>query len=292
MQTIVEWLSGRSRWISGGVALVLVFAVGFVDDLVNRYVAHDAVTSLLYLFPIALGTWTGGRVVGLVTAAVAVCDEWGGEMLAPGTFSRSWVPYLNAGVRLGIFLAFSAVLSSLKRALDRERLLARVDSLTGAANSRSFYEMAQIEIDRAERWKRPLSVAYLDLDFFKKVNDQYGHAAGDALLKAVAKAARDHLRSTDLIARLGGDEFAILLPETGVEAVQAAVGKLREALEEATRRHGWPATMSMGVVTYLTPPGTVDQVIRQADELMYQAKHAGKDAVRFLVIGEEAVHGA
>src|SRR5205823_5425701 len=120
----------------------------------------------------------------------------------------------NGVTRFATLALASSLVARLHSGILRERLLARTDPLTGAANARTFYEAVAVEAGRACRAARPLTLAYLDLDNFKQLNDRLGHAAGDAALVHVVQATRLNLRPADLLARLGGDEFALLLPET------------------------------------------------------------------------------
>ncbi len=125
------------------------------------------------------------------------------------------------------------------------------------------------------RTGRPLTIAYIDLDDFKRVNDSLGHKAGDTLLRTVAQALRSRLRATDLLARVGGDEFGILLPDTDVDGARAILEKTNTALKEAVDGK-WPVTQSVGVVTFLDTPHSFDDMIHLADQLMYDGKHAGR----------------
>jgi diguanylate cyclase (GGDEF)-like protein len=157
--------------------------------------------------------------------------------------------------------------------------------LTAAANGRTFYEVAQLELLRLERTGRPLTVAYLDVDNFKAVNDRQGHAAGDALLRRVAETVQKHTRANDLLARLGGDEFALLLPDTAAENAVAVLQRLREALlREVIDGPECRVTFSIGAATFLQPPGDVDAMVRRVDALMYVVKRGGKDRVHHEVV--------
>lgn len=159
----------------------------------------------------------------------------------------------------------------------------RTDSLTGAVNRRFFYEVLQRELDRSRRYHHPLTIAYLDLDNFKVINDQWGHSTGDQVLRTVVESAQQQLRSTDVLARLNGDEFAVLFPETGQQAAQSAVPKLHAALLQVMHQNAWPVTFSTGVVTCLAPPAAVDELIQSADELMYSVKRSGKNAIHYAI---------
>lgn len=181
----------------------------------------------------------------------------------------------------------------LRLSLRREQELARIDPLTAVPNRRAFYEVLQRERHRMERNGRPLTLAYIDLDNFKEVNDSFGHKAGDSVLTAVASVMYRGLRKADVVARLGGDEFAIMLPETNPDAARQVVTKLHMRLMETMQQNGLPVTFSIGVVTFTIPLGTVEDLLQKADELMYFAKIHGKSNVRFEVVSENpAVNSA
>ena len=116
------------------------------------------------------------------------------------------------------------------------------------------------------------------------MNDRLGHSAGDQLLRAIAQTIRRSVRATDVVARLGGDEFALLLPETGGEAAQAALRKIRRRLRREVQKSGAALTVSVGILTCAAPPHTTDELIRMADELMYSVKSKGKDAIAHKVL--------
>jgi diguanylate cyclase (GGDEF)-like protein len=204
-------------------------------------------------------------------------------------YSHPVIPYWNLVVTLGVFVIVSASLHQLKESLRNANELARTDTLTGCANRRAFFEIAGNELKRMNRYKRPFTIAYLDLDEFKHVNDNLGHEAGDNLLRCVADAIKADIRSSDLLARIGGDEFVMLLPETNEDQAQSVVQKLAASLQSALQKENWAVSYSMGVVTYIRPPATVDDMLVKADHMMYAAKREGKNKVRFLVWKESAI---
>ena len=171
--------------------------------------------------------------------------------------------------------------ATLKSAMEREKELARTDFLTGAPNARHFHDLVQQEIDRFQRYRRPFSIAYLDLDNFKTVNDLFGHGVGDKVLCAVVQRVGSRLRKTDVVARLGGDEFAFLLTETDREAAQAIIVEIHRDLLIEMQRQDWPVTFSIGVLTCLDTPQSADELIKKADNLMYSVKKNGKNAVSY-----------
>jgi diguanylate cyclase (GGDEF)-like protein len=166
-------------------------------------------------------------------------------------------------------------------ALDNEKSLSRSDHLTGLANRRSFEESFELECKRSRRYNRPITLVYMDLDNFKKVNDGQGHQTGDEVLIGVAATLRSNLRATDCVARIGGDEFAILLPETNEDASRIILKKLDGVLQELLTRTNWPIGFSFGVVTFPAPLDSLEAMLERADKLMYEAKNSGKGAILY-----------
>jgi diguanylate cyclase (GGDEF)-like protein len=173
----------------------------------------------------------------------------------------------------------------LQDALEKEKELARLDSLTGLSNRRAFYEVLEMEQKRARRYELPLTVAYLDVDDFKKINDSSGHALGDSVLVLVAQTIKNNIRSSDTVARLGGDEFAVLLPETEAAAAETVLRKLQAMLQSKTQEQGWSISFSIGVASFLFPPESLDDIIRTADEVMYAVKTSGKNNLSVAILG-------
>jgi len=172
--------------------------------------------------------------------------------------------------------------SDLVRQAEALELLATTDPMTGLANRRQFFKLAAVEWSRAERYKRPLALLMMDIDLFKSVNDTYGHAAGDEVIKAVAAALARHKRASDIAARMGGEEFALLLPEAGIEAAVAAGERLRKLVAEAVivaeGKH-IPVTISIGASACDAAARTVEDLLNEADLALYAAKRGGRNRV-------------
>lgn len=169
-----------------------------------------------------------------------------------------------------------------KRLEEQLRQQATTDDLTGVANRRRFLELAQTETSRALRYRHPLALALIDIDHFKKINDTYGHAAGDQALLALAEICRTNIRAIDVFARFGGDEFAVLLPETSRE--EAAEVMQRVGLAVAARPADLDCgpvaiTISAGIAGLASGEDSLDALLRRADQALYQAKEAGRNRV-------------
>jgi diguanylate cyclase (GGDEF)-like protein len=260
------------------VALMLFVAAG--DYLTGTEVNF----TLLYLGPIGLATWFvsfgAGSMLSVAGASLSTAvDVWQRAQPLP-TPVLVW----NLAVQMGTFMALVLLLGALKDRLANEQQAARTDPLTSVANRRSFEEMAAVELERARRTGRPLTVAYLDVDDFKRVNDQQGHSRGDALLATLAATLRGATRAVDVVGRLGGDEFGLLLVDTDGPTAESLLHRLRDTLDGAMASNGWDVTFSIGAATYLVPARSVDDMMVRADQLMYEAKRAGKNALRFDVL--------
>ncbi len=172
--------------------------------------------------------------------------------------------------------------NDLEEAQTELEKLATTDFLTGTKNNRSFFEIGENEIQRAKRFHYPLSVIMLDIDFFKSINDDFGHAAGDEVLIEIARICRNGLRGTDTLARLGGEEFAVLLPHTDIKAAISVAEHLRECIEKSDVNFSTntvKVTASFGV-TELKPVDThIKIMLDRADILLYKAKNEGRNRV-------------
>lgn len=280
--SVFEWLDEWSpaRVLLSGLAIVL--AIAALDYATGEELAF----SVFYLVPIIGAAWIGPSVVAAVVAITAGLAFPLGDVLSGDDPVAAWVPVWNGTVRSGTYLVVAALTRALRRALDHERDLARLDPLTGALNTRSFFELAAREVARARRTGGPLTVVYLDLDGFKSVNDTFGHAAGDEVLRDVAETLYTGMRPTDVVGRLGGDEFALVLPDTDAAAATNPLNRMRAAVRTIADRNGYGISVSVGAATFVRPAEDIPALLRVADELMYEAKNDGKDRIKQAVVGE------
>jgi diguanylate cyclase (GGDEF)-like protein len=185
-----------------------------------------------------------------------------------------------------VFLTMAIVLSALGyivgRQADRLTALSETDALTRLPNRRALRQRLVHELKRAERYRTPVSLLFVDVDGLKQINDQYGHAAGDQAIRRVAAAITATLRASDLGARWGGDEFGMLLPNTGSDSARQSAERL---FADLPREDGDPAnrvTVSVGVATFdpaQTKSMTIEQLAQAADRALYAAKEAGRNRI-------------
>jgi diguanylate cyclase (GGDEF)-like protein len=188
--------------------------------------------------------------------------------------------HVTVGETILKFISHSSVEASYHEEVYQ---LATLDALTELCNRRHFVDVVDREIARALRHARPLSLCIIDVDLFKPVNDRFGHAAGDGVLRQLAAIVRRFVRDEDVAARIGGEEFAVLLPEADAEAARAFAERLREAV--ATTPFdiaGQPHRLTISIGIAMAGPGRGDRpaLMKAADAALYRAKEDGRDRVR------------
>ena len=268
-------------WVALAFCGAVIAGLGVVDEATGG----EIVLSVFYVLPVALAAWLAGGKTGALYGAAAAAVWFVADQLTLDQGVTSLVAWWNVAVRYAFFLIIAFVVAALRRTLLEEQELARHDPLTGAANPRAFRDALELEISRAERHEWPVSLAYIDVDDFKRVNDQFGHAVGDEVLATIAVEPGAAVRRTDTVARLGGDEFAVLLPEADATVAATIFGRVIAAVRETVTRRGWPVTLSVGTITCLrmaecAPGEAGERLVTLADEAMYEAKAAGKNTIR------------
>jgi diguanylate cyclase (GGDEF)-like protein len=213
-----------------------------------------------------------------------------------GASDRAVLAALGVAVAAGVlmlllFLVSVAARGRVQRAEIEEGVLAALaatDSLTGVPNHRALMLNLRVELERARRYQRPLAVLFLDIDHFKQINDQHGHAAGDMTLASFAEVVANKLRSPDSFGRWGGEEFLAVLPETGQDRAAATAERIRQAVAD----HPFALigesklTCSIGVAIFPEHASELNALIAAADQAMYAAKTLGRD--RCEIAGEQA----
>jgi diguanylate cyclase (GGDEF)-like protein len=187
----------------------------------------------------------------------------------------------------GIYYFISRLLQKINEAQKKLMALASVDDLTQLYNRRYFFERFNQEVERAIRYQRPLSCIILDIDFFKQVNDSYGHLAGDQVLIDIAKILKNNCRQSDLAGRYGGEELIILLPETEASGAMIIAERIREMIEEHQTLDGKgvfiAVTVSMGIASLTGPElrnlDKSERIVQYADDALLLAKKKGRNRI-------------
>lgn len=267
----------KPLWLLTGILLLIIIAT------LDYITGPDISLSFFYLIPIALFAWHINSHAGVAIAILSAALWFVIETISRPPNISIFIHLWNAIIRLGFFFLPTLFMEILKR----ERRHARTDYLTGAVNHRYFHEQLQMEVDRSARYDLSFTVAFIDTDNFKTVNDTFGHIFGDEILKAIVWTMKKSLRKTDLIARVGGDEFSILLPETNDMEARAAISNMCHKLKDEMQAQKCPITFSVGVLTLSAPQISSDQILNRVDKIMYMVKNSGKDNIRYEVYREK-----
>ena len=259
------------------VAIGIIFILGITDYVTGFELSF----SFFYLIPVTMVAWVISRNTGLAFSVLAASVWLTSNLLSGQEFSSLFIGVWNTMIRFGFYSVVTILLTELRHALEEERLLANTDPLTGVLNRLSFNEIAEKKMIVSEINQRPYTMVYIDLDNFKTINDTFGHAIGDLVLKFVVDTIQTHIRITDFLARLGGDEFAILLTDIDQEHAETIVQRLQLSLLEKMEFNHWEITFSIGVLTVLSMPESVDKLVSLTDAVMYEVKNKGKNAIQY-----------
>lgn len=269
--------------------MTLVFLGVALLGLLSYALGPQLSSEAFFLIPILLAGWFAGRQAAVLTAILCAVGWTLADTFANPSAARALASVWNPAMKLALFLTVANLLPAAKSLLEREKEAERTDFLTGALNKKSFLELAQVEIERSRRYKHPFTLAYMDIDHLKFVNERFGHSAGDLLLQSTAKIIREKTRAMDVIARIGEDEFALLFPETQPDPAQVVTQRIQKGLYELVQKNEWPVTFSIGVVTFLVPPNSVEEMTRKADHLLFAAKNSGKNMVKHEIVSAAPV---
>jgi diguanylate cyclase (GGDEF)-like protein len=267
------FLGSKGKNFNFALALVCCVLLETIDVLIT-----DSSLTFLYVFPIAFCSWFSGKRRGFMIVALSSIF-----LTIDTTLTKPLLVAWNSFSTFGLFIVIMLLVHSAKMLLQNEQRLARTDGMTGVMNYLAFSEVAVHEIRRQRRNNSYLSLAFIDLDNFKRVNDLFGHQKGDQVLIEVAKCLVKNLRRTDFVARYGGDEFLILLPDTSQVAARVVIGKVQKSLLDAIDEK-LGVTFSIGVVTCSQPLEKLDELIALADKQMYEVKKTGKNNAKFILV--------
>ena len=246
---------------------------------------------LLILFASVIAAWSCPKwpIVGLTLVSIFV---WYGTDLQ--RTPNGWICLVGYLCRTTVTLLLIFWTSRAKCSLEQARQFARIDGLTGLPNRQAILETLDSELGRVHRFRRAFSIAMLDCDDFKAINDQQGHLTGDRVLQGIAVALRTSTRAYDCVGRLGGDEFVMILPEVDIDEIPMVIERLRASLRlELVREHP-ELTFSIGTLTIPFQAGDENPLLnrvdclRRVDEVMYAAKRSGRDQTRFETLSREA----
>ncbi len=289
-----QYLPRARRWLRGYALLVALIALPALLPLPWLDALGRALVNPLLILggPLLLGVavaaaWRGARYARLfllgwtpLLVVTALGSLQGFGMVAHWTWSEEAALAAGAFEALVLSLGLAERSTSLRRDRDQARQLADLDPLTGLLNRRAWHERLTALKQASRRRRQPLALMFLDVDHFKRLNDRYGHRAGDDGLRALAQALREELRGDDLIGRYGGEEFVIALPGLDAEQATPIAERIRERfrVQAALAFPDLQPTVSIGVVQ-LRPADDANGLVQRADEALYAAKSGGRNRV-------------
>lgn len=203
-------------------------------------------------------------------------------VLAPEDSWATWIevreyPLKLKGETIG-YIIFIKDVTDKKKVEEKLREQALFDSLTGAYTKKIFMDYLGLLMETSKRYGDPLSLLVMDIDYFKKVNDTYGHVFGDRVLAEIARIVRDNIRRSDIFGRIGGEEFAVILPKTSSDGAILMAERIRKIVSEHLFVHAVRVTISIGI-TQMEIEDTPESFIMRADEALYEAKRGGRNRV-------------
>lgn len=286
---LVLWLAvrGRKEWF---LSVAWAFEFASLIDLFSAFIfVNNDELRILWLFTnipgayLILGRFIGAIITGLIIVGFVVINPYVAQPYSPNGVATAILAMLYFAVFFHAY-AKQSIYFFLRMRESKERLreMATRDMLTGVLNARAYYEICDSLIKMAKRHASPYAVLFVDLDHFKSINDTHGHAAGDAVLKAVASCLSNNLRSSDALGRIGGEEFSIFLPNTDLPGAVSLAENLRQKIEgllPSVGEQSLKITASIGVAGNQGDVQSMQEIQRRADQGMYQAKAAGRNRV-------------
>jgi len=255
---------------------ILISLVVLVFDL---HYPQGVAAGVPYIALVLVGLHSKNPVTVLVLAVIgSILTMVGHFYSSPGDDMR--IVILNRGLALFAIWCTAIVCFMHLRALEHLEPLASTDSLTGLNNRYTMETEMARQIELYHRYRQPLSLIMFDIDYFKRVNDNYGHMAGDYVLETIARLCLFAVRKIDTVARIGGEEFAILMPNTDSKGAGEMAERLRNLIEDSCfeyEHHDMRLTISLGVVQLQDETWDSDDFIRAADEALYRAKRSGRN---------------
>ena len=264
-----------NRYLIFIFSLFIVLLIGFIDYLTTYEISF----SIFYLIPVSLTVLLAGFRLAIFISVLSTLICFLADIYSGHVYKYPLIPLWDNLVRLTYYMLHSFFLNQFNLLYNKAKYYSLTDPLSGAVNSRFFHELFERELKRANRSRKAFTLVYLDLDNFKCVNDTFGHATGDMLLKNISRVIQSGIRGFDVLARMGGDEFALLFPESGFDLSSKMIHRIKERIDVEMEKNGWPVTLSIGAVTFNRFEIPVRDMIKLADKLMYNVKRTGKNNI-------------
>ncbi len=271
-------LEYRPRGPAVAIAWVLILATCAVGFAACYLSGPHLDYGSIFLLPSIVAGWYLGLTAGILAVGISAA-AWVIAAVAAEPAPPMWAVIVNAISRFAVFLMIVGLLARVRKLLERLGEQSRTDALTGIGNRRALLERGQHDMEAAMRNGSPTSLLFMDVDNFKVVNDRFGHATGDQVVREVGGTLAAIVRKTDFAARLGGDEFAVLLNGSNETSARLVAEEIREAVGALFRAKSWPLSLSIGIATAAGGTASFEGLLDASDRAMYSAKESGKDVI-------------
>jgi diguanylate cyclase (GGDEF)-like protein len=275
IKAVISVLNTLPKAVVMGISVVLILVIGTVGY------SFTAPVSLLifYLIPVVIATWFVGLRPGILAAVLSAIAIAYGQWIPSQLALSLW----NGGVAGVVGCVVANLIHRIKISSEIERQLSRTDASTGAINRRFFMELLEAEFNRAERYRFPLTMVYIELDNLAEINQRLGYQKGDELLYQFVELLSEALRANDVVARLSNDEFAMILPQTNDTQAQQVFTRILPDLKTALEAQEVPIECIFGVMTFLAMPEEFTIINDEASKFLKQIKASGQSRLAFEV---------
>ncbi|RLD16422.1 hypothetical protein DRI50_01885 [candidate division KSB1 bacterium] len=264
---LIQKIQKLPSWFNGLTALFLCFLLGYIDSTTSVDLF------ILYLIPVSLAILLANIEIGVIVSGAAFAFYFGLNYFAnpvdPHTFNTA-----SAAI---LFVAFTGLNIKLRQTMDENRDLKANDDLTGLLNSKAFFQRAEEELQRSHRYKRPVTLAYLDCSQLKRVKKEQSFKMERDILLNISQIMKEHLRTTDLFARVDDESFLILLPEVNANGAKTALQKIQSLIRLKSIAENWPLEFNIGAITFREPPLDMQSILASVSSMVHNPEEAASN---------------
>ncbi len=256
---LIQKIQKLPSWFNGLTALFFCFLIGYIDSVtsVDLFV--------FYLIPITLSIMVANMEMGLIVSAASFFLYFGLHYFSFPVEAHLW----NTVSAVVLFGGFVALNIKLRMLMDENNRLKANDELTGLLNAKAFFRRAEEELKRSHRYKRPVTLAYLDCSKLKRLKKEQNFKMEREILLSISQIMKEHLRTTDLFARVDDENFLILLPEVNANGAKTALQKIQSLIRLRSIAENWPLEFNIGAITFREPPLDMESILTSISSMVH-----------------------
>ncbi len=248
---LIQKFQKLPSWFNGLTALFFLTVLCYIDSITN----FDLF--LFYLIPVSLAILLSGVRIGSAISALSLLAYWGINYFANPVDPHLW----DAASTTLIFVAFAGLNIKIYRLLQENKRLKAKDDLTGILNVQAFFRRAEEELQRSHRYKRPVTLAYMDCSRLKQIKKELNFKTEQEILQNIARILRENLRTTDIYARIDEENFLLMLPEVNANGAKTALQKIQSLIRLKSIAENWPLEFNIGAITFNQPPASLKEAL-------------------------------